>query len=213
MLPMASLVMAGRMIKNMRHALVIYGVMTTMFLGMLVWAIYWDTYQPNPALTEQKDQVYPLNAPQKDGPDKPSWMVAHPSRSADLEDRDPTKGGKDKPQPAVVPGLPVDQAAVEGARGRLRPILMTSCAMLAGMVPMALVFGEGGVQTAPLARAVIGGLVAATLATLLILPTVFATVQGRRPARSASLDPDDPESAYHDAPGAPSTPLLNPQHP
>src|SRR5262249_9079163 len=70
------------------------------------------------------------------------------------------------------------QAAVEGARGRLRPILMTSCAMIAGMVPMSLGLTEGGEQTAPLGRAVIGGLVAATLATLTVLPTVFALVQG-----------------------------------
>ena len=59
-----------------------------------------------------------------------------------------------------------DKAAMEGARGRLRPILMTSCAMIAGMVPMAVGWSEGGEQTAPLGRAVIGGLAAATLATL-----------------------------------------------
>ena len=69
------------------------------------------------------------------------------------------------------------QAAVEGAASRLRPILMTSCAMIAGMMPMALGLGEGGEQTAPLGRAVIGGLVAATLATLLVLPAVFALLQ------------------------------------
>jgi multidrug efflux pump subunit AcrB len=88
-------------------------------------------------------------------------------------------------------------AAVEGAQRRLRPILMTSLAMLAGMIPMALALGEGGEQTAPLGRAVIGGLVAATLTTLLILPAVFAAVQGRSSIRSASLDPGDPESAHH----------------
>ncbi len=90
-----------------------------------------------------------------------------------------------------------DEAATLGAQGRLRPILMTSCAMIAGMVPMALAFGEGGEQTAPLARAVIGGLAAATLATLFVLPTVFALIQGRASALSASLDPDDPASAHH----------------
>jgi multidrug efflux pump subunit AcrB len=89
------------------------------------------------------------------------------------------------------------EAAVEGARGRLRPILMTSCAMIAGMAPMALGRGEGGEQTAPLARAVIGGLAAATLATLVVLPTVFALVQGRAGLASASLDPDDPESPHY----------------
>jgi multidrug efflux pump subunit AcrB len=87
-------------------------------------------------------------------------------------------------------------AAIEGARGRVRPILMTSCAMIAGMVPMALGYTEGGEQTAPLARAVIGGLAAATLATLMVLPTVFALVQGRATRDSASLDPDDPASPH-----------------
>jgi multidrug efflux pump subunit AcrB len=87
-------------------------------------------------------------------------------------------------------------AAVNGASERLRPILMTSCAMIAGMVPMALGMGEGGEQTAPLGRAVIGGLTAATLATLFVLPSVFAVVMGKSSAQSPSVDPDDPESRY-----------------
>ncbi|MBI4580857.1 MAG: efflux RND transporter permease subunit [Planctomycetes bacterium] len=95
-------------------------------------------------------------------------------------------------------GAASDVAAVQGAQGRLRPILMTSAAMIAGMIPMALGLGESGQQVAPLGRAVIGGLAAATMATLLILPSVFAIVQGRRPARSASYDPDDPHSVFHD---------------
>jgi multidrug efflux pump subunit AcrB len=82
-------------------------------------------------------------------------------------------------------------AAVEGARSRLRPILMTSSAMIAGMVPMALGLGEGGQQTAPLGRAVVGGLALATLATLLVLPALFALVQARAHRRSASLDPNE----------------------
>jgi RND family efflux transporter MFP subunit len=89
-------------------------------------------------------------------------------------------------------------AAVDAGRHRLRPILMTSCAMIAGMVPMALALGEGGEQTAPLGRAVIGGLVAATVTTLLVLPALFALVQGRSGRHSASLDPDDAESPYFD---------------
>jgi multidrug efflux pump subunit AcrB len=92
-------------------------------------------------------------------------------------------------------------AAVDGAKHRLRPILMTSCAMIAGMLPMALGLGEGGEQTAPLGRAVIGGLVVATLGTLLILPSVFAVLQGRSSTRSASLDPDDPVSPHYDQTG------------
>jgi multidrug efflux pump subunit AcrB len=94
-------------------------------------------------------------------------------------------------------GLGAADAAVKGATHRLRPILMTSLAMLAGMVPMALALGEGGEQTAPLGRAVMGGLIAATAATLLVLPAVFAAAQGRASVRSASLDPADPESAHH----------------
>ncbi len=97
-------------------------------------------------------------------------------------------------------GASAAEAAVEGAQGRLRPILMTSCAMLAGMVPMALAMGEGGEQTAPLARAVIGGLAAATVATLLVLPSVFAVVLGRASVRSASLDPSDPDSSHFSPP-------------
>ena len=100
-------------------------------------------------------------------------------------------------------GEAVKAAAVEGAGSRLRPILMTTCAMMAGMLPMALAWGETGQQNAPLGRAVIGGLAAATAATLFVLPAVFALVQGRASTKSASLDPDDPESVYylHDCEG------------
>lgn len=96
------------------------------------------------------------------------------------------------------------QAAIEGAEGRLRPILMTSLAMIAGMIPMALGVGEGGEQTAPLARAVIGGLLAATVASLTILPSVFAIIHGSRRARSPSLDPDDPTSTRYSIVPAPA---------
>ena len=88
-------------------------------------------------------------------------------------------------------------AAVEGAGRRLRPILMTTCAMIAGMLPMALAWGESGQQNAPLGRAVIGGLAAATSATLFLLPSIFALVQSRSTSQSASLDPDDPQSVYY----------------
>jgi multidrug efflux pump subunit AcrB len=91
------------------------------------------------------------------------------------------------------------EAAIEGARSRLRPILMTSFAMLAGMVPLALGLGEGGEQTAPLGRAVIGGLLGATCATLIILPAILATLQSRHARVSASLDPDDPHSPYFES--------------
>jgi multidrug efflux pump subunit AcrB len=95
-----------------------------------------------------------------------------------------------------VQGAKVPDAAVQGASSRLRPILMTSLAMIAGMVPMATGLGEGGQQTAPLGRAVIGGLIGATIATLLILPALFSIVQRETTRKSASLDPDDPSSPY-----------------
>jgi multidrug efflux pump subunit AcrB len=95
-----------------------------------------------------------------------------------------------------IEGLEPWEAAIEGARSRLRPILMTSCAMMAGMIPMALGLSEGGEQSAPLGRAVIGGLLGATCATLLVLPAIFATLQSRHARISASLDPDDPTSPY-----------------
>jgi multidrug efflux pump subunit AcrB len=94
------------------------------------------------------------------------------------------------------------EAAIEGAQSRLRPILMTSLAMTAGMIPMALGLGEGGEQTAPLGRAVVGGLAAATIATLFVLPSVFAIVRGQSKVSSASLDPDDPASAHYISPQA-----------
>ena len=96
----------------------------------------------------------------------------------------------------VLFGASSADAAVNGARTRMRPILMTSAAMIAGMIPMALALGEGAEQTASLGRAVIGGLLAATFATLVIVPSVFSIVEERASAVSPSLDPDDPDSAY-----------------
>ena len=88
------------------------------------------------------------------------------------------------------------EAAVQAAQSRMRPILMTSLAMIVGMIPMAIAFGSGGEQTAPLGRAVIGGLLAATIASLLILPSIFSLVQERAGTHSPSLDPEDPDSRY-----------------
>jgi multidrug efflux pump subunit AcrB len=90
------------------------------------------------------------------------------------------------------------EAAVDGARGRLRAILMTATAMIAGMIPLALGIGQGAEQTAPLGRAVIGGLLGATLATLIVLPSAYAIFQRRSRAESPSLDPDDPASKYYE---------------
>jgi CzcA family heavy metal efflux pump len=73
------------------------------------------------------------------------------------------------------------QAALESGFTRLRPVMMTALAMIIGMVPMALGFGEGGEQNAPLGRAVIGGLIFATMATLFFVPAVFCLIHGRKP--------------------------------
>ncbi|HEY1307897.1 MAG TPA: efflux RND transporter permease subunit [Vicinamibacterales bacterium] len=88
------------------------------------------------------------------------------------------------------------RTAIDAALARMRPVLMTSAAMIAGMIPMALALGQGAEATAPLGRAVIGGLSLATLATLIVLPSVYSLLQQSANARSASLDPDDPEGRY-----------------
>jgi len=87
-------------------------------------------------------------------------------------------------------------SAMHGAQSRLRPVLMTSIAMIVGMVPMALGLSESGQQSAPLARAVIGGLAASTLSTLLIMPVIYAMAHRDKPVHTASLDPSDPHSAF-----------------
>jgi multidrug efflux pump subunit AcrB len=99
-------------------------------------------------------------------------------------------------------GLKPRDAATEAAAGRLRPILMTTCAMIAGMLPMAIGFGEAGQQNAPLGRAVIGGLLAAMFATLFIIPGLFSIFHTRTGYLSASLDPTDPLSSHHEGPSA-----------
>jgi CzcA family heavy metal efflux pump len=82
-------------------------------------------------------------------------------------------------------GMPAFKAAVAAGYTRIRPVLMTALAMIIGMVPMALGFGEGGEQNAPLGRAVIGGLLFATVATLFFVPSVFAIFHGRRERKRA----------------------------
>jgi len=89
------------------------------------------------------------------------------------------------------------ESAREATSLRIRPILMTTVAMVAGMVPMATGWADGGEQAAPLGRAVIGGLIASTFAALFILPLVFAWVQGKASTQSVSLDPEDKESKYY----------------
>ncbi|HLK51200.1 MAG TPA: efflux RND transporter permease subunit [Bryobacteraceae bacterium] len=94
---------------------------------------------------------------------------------------------------------PVREAAREGAASRLRAILMTAAAMISGMVPMALGIGEGATSAAPLGRAVIGGLLAATFTTLTVLPCIYAIVQSHAVQTSPSLNPTDPSSRYYEA--------------
>ena len=85
-------------------------------------------------------------------------------------------------------GMHPVQAAIEAGHTRMRPVIMTALAMIIGMLPMAFGFGEGGEQNAPLGRAVIGGLLFATVATLLFVPVVFSIFHGRRVQRE-SLEP------------------------
>jgi multidrug efflux pump subunit AcrB len=83
-------------------------------------------------------------------------------------------------------GAPARQAALEAGHTRIRPVIMTALAMIIGMVPMALGMGEGGEQNAPLGRAVIGGLLFATVATLFFVPSVFTIIHGRHEAEQQS---------------------------
>ncbi len=89
----------------------------------------------------------------------------------------------------MLDGLPPLSAALEAGATRIRPVLMTALAMIIGMIPMAIGFGEGAEQNAPLGRAVIGGLLFATISTLFFVPVVFAAIhrhlEHRKQAKSA----------------------------
>jgi multidrug efflux pump subunit AcrB len=95
-------------------------------------------------------------------------------------------------------GRPLLEAVREGASSRLRAILMTAAAMIFGMVPMAIGLGEGVSPSEPLGRAVIGGLIVSTFATLTILPSIYAILQSRASVASVSLNPLDPASRYYE---------------
>jgi multidrug efflux pump subunit AcrB len=94
-------------------------------------------------------------------------------------------------------GQDAEGASRTGATGRIRAVLMTATAMICGMVPLAIGFGDGGAQSAPLGRAVIGGLIFSTLTTLLVLPVVYALLQKAAGVTSNSLNPEDPTSRYY----------------
>jgi multidrug efflux pump subunit AcrB len=84
------------------------------------------------------------------------------------------------------------------AKNRIRPIMMTSAAMIAGMIPMAIGLGEGGDQTAPLGIAVIGGLLFSLISTLFFLPMMYHLATNKQTLSNASLDPNDINSNYYD---------------
>ena len=88
-------------------------------------------------------------------------------------------------------------AALEAGFVRFRPVLMTALAMIIGMAPMALGLGEGGEQNAPLGRAVIGGLLCATVATLVFVPAVFSVFHGRHASAETSSPPESDHQPIH----------------
>jgi multidrug efflux pump subunit AcrB len=92
-------------------------------------------------------------------------------------------------------GKSARDAAIEAGFVRIRPVLMTALAMIIGMVPMAVGLGEGGEQNAPLGRAVIGGLLFATFATLFFVPCVFSMIHGRRERRRSASESPAPATA------------------
>ena len=99
--------------------------------------------------------------------------------------------------------------AIHAARARMRPVLMTSAAMIAGMIPMALAVGEGAEATAPLGRAVIGGLLAATFTTLFLVPLGYIWLRRRMP-RKHELDLVFAAEAGEEAHGVPVAPSRHP---
>ncbi len=110
-------------------------------------------------------------------------------------------------------GRPAKEAAVQGATERLRPILMTASAMVVGMIPMSLALEAGSEMQAPLARAVIGGLLLSTFSALLVIPPIFSLIIGNRKSVSPSLHPDDlpnaegeRQTAQHPATGGSESP-------
>ena len=96
--PFTLVLMFGRMLKQMRHAWVIFGVMMSLMILMIAWAVGWDTLQPNPALQAQADMIYPQDFPQKDGTVEHKWVIARSGSAAEFVDRDPAKNGADKPE-------------------------------------------------------------------------------------------------------------------
>ena len=105
-------------------------------------------------------------------------------------------------------GLDPVSAARDAGATRIRPVLMTASAMIIGMIPMALGLGEGSEQNAPLGRAVIGGLLFATISTLFFVPVIFASIHSRLERRKAERgddqDDDEESSGPHPDHGKPA---------
>jgi HAE1 family hydrophobic/amphiphilic exporter-1 len=108
-------------------------------------------------------------------------------------------------------GLPIREALLEAGQVRLRPILMTTAAMVFGMLPLALGIGEGGETQAPMGRAIIGGVITSTLLTLIVVPVLYTYLenwsQRRRDRRAARR-----AAAGGTAPAAPATGAKAPAH-
>ena len=98
-------------------------------------------------------------------------------------------------------GYNAHEAAVAAGVTRLRPVIMTALAMIIGMVPMALVLTEGGEENAPLGRAVIGGLLVASVYTLVIVPVLYATIRKSQPPEELVLPIATPIEVQFAAPG------------
>ena len=104
--PFTLVLMFGRMLKQMRHAWVIFGVMMSLMIVMIAWAVGWDTLQPNPAFQAHDDLIYPQDFPQSDGTVLHKWVIARSGSPAEFVDRDPAKNGEDKPAAGRVPHCP-----------------------------------------------------------------------------------------------------------
>jgi potassium-transporting ATPase potassium-binding subunit len=109
--PFTLVLMFGRMLKQMRHAWMVFGVMMSFLILMIAWAIGWDTLQPNPAFEAHADMIYPQDDfPRPDGSRKDVWVIARSGSSVEIVNRDKDKNGSDKPAASLTPALPVDQS-------------------------------------------------------------------------------------------------------
>jgi multidrug efflux pump subunit AcrB len=109
-------------------------------------------------------------------------------------------------------GFNAHDAAIEAGVTRLRPVIMTALAMIIGMIPMALALAEGGEENAPLGRAVIGGLLVASVYTLIVVPVMYATIRKTEPMEEITLPEATPIEEQFGTHGAHSSPAAQPNH-